>query len=222
MSEINCVLVDMHSIFSAGLESLFQNNNDTNIQITGKESTAEGLLLFLHKNLNTHLVIMDLNLPDQDGIELIPQIRRHFRSLKIMVLTAYGDYKFVGQALKNGADGYTLKSNDWDHLITGIETILDGKTYIAPGLHITPPNGKRLTNTKKSIYEDRFVIMQKLTKREHEVLELIIEAKNNKEIAKDLFISDQTVGVHRKNIMRKLGVKNTINLIKFALENHLV
>jgi DNA-binding NarL/FixJ family response regulator len=66
------------------------------------------------------------------------------------------------------------------------------------------------------------VIKQKLTSREHEVLELITQAKNNKEIAKELFISDQTVGVHRKNIMRKLGVRNTINLIKFALENQLV
>ena len=99
---------------------------------------------------------------------------------------------------------------------------MEDKTYIAPGLHITPPNGKRLSKGKKSIYEDRFVIKQKLTPREQEVLELITEAKNNKEIAKELFISDQTVGVHRKNIMRKLGVKNTINLIKFAFENQLV
>jgi len=178
--------------------------------------------LFLHKNLNTQLAILDLNLPDQDGLELIPQIRRSFKDLKIMVLTSYGDFKFVGAALKKGADGYVLKSNEPEDLIKGIQEIMIGETYIAPGLHITPPNGKRLTNGKKSIYEDRFVIKQKLTKREHEVLELITQAKNNKEIAKELFISDQTVGVHRKNIMRKLGVRNTINLIKFALENQLV
>ena len=188
----------------------------------GEEKTAEGLILFLHKNLSTQLVLLDLNLPDQDGLELIPQIRRQFKTVKIFVLTSYSDYKFVGQALKNGADGYILKSNETDHLIEGIQEVMLGNTYIAPGLHITPPNGKRLTNGKKSIYEDRFVIKQKLTKREHEVLELITEAKNNKEIAKELYISDQTVGVHRKNIMRKLGVKNTINLIKFALENQLV
>jgi len=222
MSAINSVIVDVQSIFRAGLKAYFEAEASIDINVIGQENTAEGLLLFLHKNLNTQLVLMDLNLPDTDGLELIPQIRKHFRQIKILVITSYGDYKFVGQALKNGADGYILKSNEPSDLLNGISEIMIGNTYIAPGLHITPPNGKRLTNSKKSIYEDRFVIKQKLTKREQEVLELITEAKNNKEIAKDLYISDQTVGVHRKNIMRKLGVKNTINLIKFALENQLV
>jgi len=222
MSAINSVLVDAQSIFRISLKTYFQSIDSVNINVIGEESTAEGLMLFLHKNLNTQLAILDLNLPDQDGLELIPQIRRSFKDLKIMVLTSYGDFKFVGTALKKGADGYVLKSNEPEDLIKGIQEIMIGETYIAPGLHITPPNGKRLTNGKKSIYEDRFVIKQKLTKREHEVLELITQAKNNKEIAKELFISDQTVGVHRKNIMRKLGVRNTINLIKFALENQLV
>ena len=224
MSTINCLLVDTQSIFRAGLKSYFEHTSEMNISVTGEETTAEGLILFLHKNLSTELVLLDLNLPDQDGLEVIPQIKKQFRQVKILVLTSYSDYKFVGQALKNGADGYILKSNSPQDLMQGIVDIMEGNTYIAPGLHITPPNGKRLTSSKKSSsnYEDRFVIKQKLTKREHEVLELITEAKNNKEIAKELYISDQTVGVHRKNIMRKLGVRNTINLIKFALENQLV
>ena len=222
MSAITSVIVDSQSIFRAGLKAYFENTSEPSIEIIGEEKSAEGLTLFLHKNLGTELVFLDLNLPDQDGLELIPQIRRQFKSVRIMVLTSYSDYKFVGQALKNGADGYILKSNDPQDLLDGVKEIMAGNTYIAPGLHITPPNGKRLTNGKKSLYEDRFVIKQKLTKREHEVLELITQAKNNKEIAKELYISDQTVGVHRKNIMRKLGVRNTINLIKFALENQLV
>jgi len=222
MSAINSVLVDIHSIFRLGLRAYFNSVNSLDVNIIGEETTAEGLLLFLHKNLSTELVILDLNLPDEDGLELIPRIRKQFKNIKILVLTSYGDYKFVGQALKNGADGYLLKSNSEDDLLNAIEEVMAGNTYLAPGLHITPPNGKRLIGQRKSNYEDRFVIKQKLTAREHEVLELITQAKNNKEIAKDLFISDQTVGVHRKNIMRKLGVRNTINLIKFALENQLV
>jgi len=222
MSAVNSVIVDVQSIFRAGLIAYFKNTDAIDIDIRGEEDSAEGLLLYLHKNLDTQLVIMDLNLPETDGLDLIPLIKKQFRGVKILVVTAYGDYKFVGQALKNGADGYILKSNEPEQLFDAINDIMDDKTYIAPGLHITPPNGRRLTNGKKSIYEDRFVIKQKLTKREQEVLELITEAKNNKEIAKELYISDQTVGVHRKNIMRKLGVKNTINLIKFAFENQLV
>ena len=222
MSAINTVLVDVQSIFRVGLKAYFSHIQDPDIQIIGEESTAENLMLFLHKNLRTNLVILDLNLPDEDGLELIPKIRKQFKNIKILVLTAYGDYKFVGQALKNGADGYILKSNKPEDLLIAINEVMDNETYLAPGLHITPPNGKRITGARKSNYEDRFVIKQKLTTREHEVLELITQAKNNKEIAKELFISDQTVGVHRKNIMRKLGVRNTINLIKFALENQLV
>jgi len=222
MSEITSVLVDSQSIFRAGLKAFFEHTAEPNVHIIGEEKSAEGLLLFLHKNLSTELIFLDLNLPDQDGLELIPQIRKQFKQVKIIVLTSYSDYKFVGMALKNGADGYILKSNEPEDLIEGVIDVMAGNTYIAPGLHITPPSGKRLTNGKKSPYEDRFVIKQKLTKREHEVLELITQAKNNKEIAKELYISDQTVGVHRKNIMRKLGVRNTINLIKFALENQLV
>ena len=222
MSDINSVIVDKQSIFRAGLKAFFDGVPSLGIKLIGEARTAEELMLFLHKNLHTELVFLDLNLPDQDGLELIPQIRKQFREIKIFVLTSYSDYKFVGQALKNGADGYILKSNEPEELIEGVEEIMSGNTFLASGLHITPPNGKRLTNGKKSIYEDRFVIKQKLTNREQEVLELITQAKNNKEIAKELFISDQTVGVHRKNIMRKLGVRNTINLIKFALENQLV
>ena len=222
MTVINSVLVDKQNIFRAGLKAFFKAQSDVPVNIIGEESTAEGLILFLHKNLSTELVLLDLNLPDQDGLELIPQIRKQFKGVKIMVLTSYSDYKFVGQALKNGADGYILKSNEPSDLMEGVKEVMAGNTYIAPGLHITPPNGNRLTNGKKAMYEDRFVIKQKLTKREHEVLELITQAKNNKEIAKELYISDQTVGVHRKNIMRKLGVRNTINLIKFALENQIV
>jgi len=222
MSIITSVIVDRQRIFRAGLKAFFEQNNESQVSVVGEEGSAEGLLQFLHNNLETELILLDLNLPDQDGLELIPQIRSQFRQVKIMVLTSYGDYKFVGQALKNGADGYILKSNEPKDLIDGVKEIMTGNTYLAPGLHITPPNGKRLTNGKKSMYEDRFVIKQKLTKREHEVLELITQAKNNKEIAKELYISDQTVGVHRKNIMRKLGVRNTINLIKFALENQIV
>ena len=119
---------------------------EPNVNVIGEENTAEGLTLFLHKNLNTELVFLDLNLPDQDGLELVPQIRKQFKNVKIMVLTSYSDYKFVGQALKNGADGYILKSNEPEDLLDGVNEVMAGNTYIAPGLHITPPNGKRLTN----------------------------------------------------------------------------
>jgi len=98
---------------------------------------------------------------------------------------------------------------------------MSGNTFLATGLEITPKkNG--MSSTAPQPFEDRFLLRKKLTKREQEVLELITKALNNKEIASQLYISDQTVGVHRKNIMRKLGVRNTVNLIKFAIDHQLV
>ena len=96
-----------------------------------------------------------------------------------------------------------------------------GNTFLASGLNITPKkNGVR--KVEENNFEDRFLLKKKLTKREQEVLELITKALNNKEIGERLYISDQTVGVHRKNIMRKLNVRNTVNLIKFAIDHQLV
>ena len=99
-------------------------------------------------------------------------------------------------------------------------------TFLGEGLSVSPPANsfkKGFSLERKfGFYEDRFQIKQKLTKRESEILKLIIQAKNNKEIGDELYISDQTVGVHRKNIMRKLGVRSTMSLIKFAIENQIV
>jgi len=120
MSATNILLVDSQSIFRAGLKSFFELTKGLDVEVIGEETTAEGLILFLRKNLNTQLIFLDLNLPDQDGLEVIPQIKRQFKYVKIIVLTSYSDYKFVGQALKNGADGYIVKSNEPEDLLEGI------------------------------------------------------------------------------------------------------
>ena len=224
MALMKTVFVDKQDLFLEGVKSLVKNDNSLEIDLVGVMSSAEELKDFLYRNIDTEAVFLDLNLPDADGLQLIPELRKTFRSIKICVLTSYDDYRYVKEALQQGAIAYLLKSNTLNNLKEAIEALKADETYIAPGLHITPPNGKRLMSGRKVVngYEDRFMIKRKLTKREQEILHLITQAKNNKEIAKDLFISDQTVGVHRKNIMRKLGVRNTVNLIKFALEHQLV
>lgn len=218
------VFVDKQDLFLEGMKSIFTHDQDLNLDIVGILNSAEELKDFLYRNIDVEYVFLDLNLPDADGLQLIPELKKLFRNIKICVLTSYEDYRYVKEALQHGALAYILKSNSLEHLKEAIEALKADETYIAPGLHITPPNGKRLMSGRKvaSAYEDRFMIKRKLTKREQEVLHLITQAKNNKEIAKELYISDQTVGVHRKNIMRKLGVRNTVNLIKFALEHQLV
>ncbi len=223
METINAIIADNQKMFVTGLRSVLQNHNNPKLNIIAVANNAQILkeLLQIHE---VDILLLELNLPDEDGLNLLPQLRAEHKDLKICVLSNYSQTKFVKQAFQNGADGYLSKSNDFEDFFTGLEEVLEGNTFLGEGLRITPANnfGGIKLDRKPSTYEDRFLIKQKLTSREHEVLELITQAKNNKEIAKELYISDQTVGVHRKNIMRKLGVRNTINLIKFAMEHQLV
>ena len=216
------VIADIEKLFTEGLTCILNRHPELNISIAGLARSAQDLIELIETQ-SVDLVFMELNLPDQSGLSIIPQIRKQFPSVKICVMSSYTDYKFVKEALQNGADGYYSKLNGSEELTKCVLDILENKTFISKGLHITPPP-RRLQNGANggNKMEDRFLIRQKLTKREHEVLGLIAKAMNNKEIAGELYISDQTVGVHRKNIMRKLGVRNTVNLIKFALDHQLV
>lgn len=225
MPTIKTVIVDPQLMFVQGLQCYLKAQRELDLNIVATLSDGGNIRQELSKFDNVDLLIMELNLKGEDGLELIPLVRKYFQDLKILICTSYDDYRYVKEALINGADGYILKSNSAEDMIQGIAEVIENKRYIAPGLHITPPNKKKSDKKAvepKSRFEDRFIIKRKLTKREHEVLSLIAQAKNNKEIAEQLFISDQTVCVHRKNIMRKLGVRNTVNLIKMALEHQLV
>ncbi len=224
MKAIKTVIVDNQRMFVEGLKAFMEKVKTPTLKFVGELEKAEGLSQVIEDE-EADLLLIELSLPDQDGLAILPGLRARFENLKIIILTSYGDTKFVKEAFQSGADGYVVKSNSTIELVQGITEVMKGHTFLAKGLRITPENKKNGMNKEvanRSFYEDRFVIRQKLTRREQEILQLITQAKNNKEIAKELYISDQTVGVHRKNIMRKLGVRNTVNLIKFALEYQLV
>lgn len=221
MLTVNTLVADRQSLFCEGLKCVLATHPIYSINVSHVVSSSEEVLNLLG-NEQIDCVILDLNLDVIDGFELISQIRKSYKQVKLLVLTAYNDHNCVKEAMKSGADGYMLKSNDKVELFNAISTILEERTYLGTGVFATPRNTYKSTKEIKPKFEDRFMIKRKLTKRENEVLGLITQAKNNKEIAKELFISDQTVGVHRKNIMKKLGVRNTVNLIKYAFENQLV
>lgn len=224
MKQIKTVLIDNHRLFTECLGTTLSSKG-RNIAVIHAFSGGNDIL-DLDIDGEIDLVIMDLNLLDIDGLDLIPLLRKRSKALKIIVLTNYAKTKLVKESFKKGADGYLLKTSTMDHLSAAIDDVLANKTYLGEGLYITPPSNKTLTqarqNVNGTIYEDRYTIKEKLTKREQEILALIAQAKNNKEIAAELYISDQTVGVHRKNMMKKLGVHNTVNLVKIALEFQLV
>jgi len=220
MNTIKTILADAHLLFMEGFQRIIEEVDSLEVSVVAKAESAQNLKETLYQQ-DGDILFMDLNFYDEDGLSLIPTIKNEFPNLRICVMSAYTDHKFVKEAFQKGADGYYSKYNDHTEIVDCINEIMSGNTFLASGLDITPKKNGNSANSAQP-FEDRFLLRKKLTKREQEVLELITKALNNKEIASQLYISDQTVGVHRKNIMRKLGVRNTVNLIKFAIDHQLV
>ncbi len=218
--KLTVVIADDHPIFIEGLKLVLAGCADFLVEIlaiahTGK-STVEAL-----KTCSPELLILDLNLPDLDGLDILPDVKILRPDARILVMTVYDDPKLVKAAFKAGIDGYALKSSPKDELHKAVTEVMSGDTYIGPRVSPTERRGAEGAQNAKD-FGDRFAKKHALTKREVEVLRHISQALNNRDIGEKLYISDQTVSVHRKNIMRKLGVSTTASLVKMAYENHLI
>jgi len=202
------VLTDDHMILRQGIKRMIEGVAD--LTVVGEAS--DGLeLLSLLKILDTDLVILDISMPRLRGIEAIREVKKIFPDVKILVLTMYKDKELLHQAISSGADGYILKENSDKELYSAIEKIRQGEIYICPGLAGLADD---LAQTRRNTFKP---LLEPLTKRESEVLRLIAEGKSNKEIANLLFISIRTAQNHRFNIMNKLGIKTTVDLIRYAI-----
>lgn len=225
MQIIKTILADDHCIFIEGLKSVLRTSEKYAFEIIGTASNGEELLRLVRRK-PADLLILDLNLSEIDGLEIIHTIQRERISLRILVLTVYDDPKFVKSAFKSGAHGYILKDKNIDELFVALQKVLtEQESYIGEGVQLSENGTHRSIIGKQQTdfhLEDRFIKKYNLTKRELEILRLITHAMSNKQIAQELYISDQTVSVHRKNIMRKLGVSNTAGLIKVAYDFSLV
>jgi DNA-binding NarL/FixJ family response regulator len=224
MQIIKTVLADDQCIFIEGLKTVLQRQRHPRVEIMGVACSGDDLVPLLQKQ-PVDLLILDLNLADTDGIEALKMLRTRQTPLKILVLSRYNDPKIVKLAFKAGADGYILKDRNVDELHVAIRELVAGNTFIGQGVSLndaaTPPSNGRVGQFAPN-FADNFIKRHHLTKRELEILRLITDALSNKQIARKLYISDQTVSVHRKNMMRKLGVSNTAALIKAAHDNSLV
>lgn len=223
MQTIKTIIADDHEIFLEGLKTVLPRCRSHSLEIVG-EATDGAELIRLLKKQPAHLLIFDLNMPEKDGMEVLQYVQHLRLETATLALTMYDSPKIIRAAFHAGVDGYVLKDKGLDDLFTGIETILGGNSFMGSGVNISDGHaGLGLpARQKRYIYNDRFIKKHSLTKRELEILHLITQAMSNKEIAKELYISDQTVSVHRKNIMRKLGVSNTAGLVKTAYDNSLV
>lgn len=224
MQTLKTIIADDHAIFLEGLKTVLRRySQDLQIQVVG-EATNGFELIGLLKQKAADLLIFDLNMPEKDGLEVLQFIRHSRISILTLALTMYETPKIVRSAFKAGVDAYVLKDKGIEPLFAGIREILSGNTYVSEGISLSNGLAMAKSSARQSRYlsGDHFIKKHSLTKRELEILQLITQALSNKEIAKTLFISDQTVSVHRKNIMRKLGVSNTAGLVKIAYDNSLI
>lgn len=222
---LRIAIVDNHQIFIEGLKVVLGKCDEMDFEILAELATGNALVRFLEKE-EVDLVFLDMNLQDMDGLEVLNTLKEKGIQTKTITMSMYDEPKIVKSAFKAGTFGYVLKSTGLLELYHAIKTVLKGETYMSIGLSLTNTTGMHsqfMHNGKLSAsFEDRFIKKFKLTKREIEVLKLVGQAMSNKEIAKELYISDQTVSVHRKNIMKKLDVNSTASLIKFAFEHNLI
>lgn len=222
MQTVRIVIADDHHLFVAGLQTILSNVDGFDFAIVGVAHDGEELIPLL-KRTKPDLLILDLNMPERDGLDVLSVIRGEYKELKILTLTMYDESKIVKSAFKSGVDGYVLKSVGKNQLVRAITEVLQGHTFLGEGVKLNSIIETVPKHMEAGMFfEDKFIKKYNLTKRELEILRLISQAMSNKEIAKELYISDQTVSVHRKNIMRKLGVSNTAGLIKIAYDNSLV
>jgi len=220
MNSIRIVIADDHLLFQQGLTKILEDEKEMDLEVVAKASSGRELIRIL-KSAQPHVVLLDLNMPGIDGLEAFRQIKAWNSSLKVIALTMYDDIKIIKTVLKAGMDAYILKQYGKEEVINAIKDVLLDKVYVGKGISFSN-NKIVLNNNNGSKFDDKFVRKHRLTKRELEILQLIGQALSNKEIAKELFISDQTVSVHRKNIMRKLNVSNTAGLIRVAYTHSLI
>ncbi len=210
---IKIFLADDHKIFRQGLRGLLAEEQD--ISIVGEAEDGREALLQIAK-LRPDVVIMDVGMPTLNGIEATRQIKRDFAKTHVVALSMHVDAKFVAEMLQAGAVGYLCKKCDVDELVAAIRAAVSGKTYLSPSISGTLV--ERYVRNASATPNSAF---SQLTDREREILQLLVEEKNIKEIAGQLNLSIKTVHAHREHLMRKLNVQTVAGLTKYAVREGL-
>jgi two-component system response regulator NreC len=210
---IRVILADDHTILRHGLSKLIQQQEDMEViaQTGDGHSTVE-----LARELSPDIVIMDIGMPDLNGIDATQQIIHDFPKVKVIGLSMHSGKKFVIEMLKAGASGYLLKDCAFEELIIAIKTVASGKIYLSPAISdIVVESYIRNSAEKQSS------VFSLLSQREREVLQLMAEGKTTKKIARQLHISPKTVEGHRLRLMAKLNLDNVAKLTKYAIQEGL-
>jgi two-component system, NarL family, response regulator NreC len=211
---IHIILADDHPILRQGLRSVIAN--EPGFQLVGEASSGIEALKLVEKH-QPNVVVTDLMMPDLNGLEVTRQIRERHPRIAVVILSMQADEAYIIQALQSGARGYVLKDAPSSCLIEGIREAYAGRRYLSP-----PLSNRALEIFAKQSQAESNDLLESLTTREREVLQLTAEGKTSAEVARLLHISPRTVETHRANLMAKLRLNNQSEVIRYALRHGLL
>lgn len=210
-TQIQILIADDHQMFIDGLQSLLSIHEE--FKIAAHAHNGNEVMEYLHK-IPIHLILLDISMPRMNGIETMCAIKKDYPDVRVIIISMHNTHEHIAQAIHAGAHGYILKNTGKEELIKAIETVFGGESYFSREVTSVVFETMRTGN---SIDKEAVI-----SKRELDVIKLIAKEFTTKEIAKQLFISENTVETHRKNIYSKLNIKNTAGLIKYAVQHNLL
>ena len=213
MSAIRVILADDHALVRAGIRALLEKLPD--IEVAGEANNGREALELI-KTQMPNLVLLDISMAELSGLEALSHIIKDFPAVKTLILSAHANEEYVLRALRDGAAGYMLKDAAAQELELAIKAVMQGNTYLSPSIsHTLVERYLQQSNGKEGF-------LGQLTGRQREILQLIAEGKNTKEIAATLGISVKTVEAHRLQLMARLDIHNVPGLVRYAIRSGLV
>ncbi len=211
---IRVMIADDHGLIREGIKQILELEKD--ITVIGQANDGEEAF-FMAMELKPDIILLDINMPKSNGIETLRRFKDMGVKSKVIILTIHEDKEYILKTLKLGANGYMLKDSSADSLIRGIRDVAKGEKYIQPSV----ADLVSATSNYDEYLNDSIVKINSLTKREYEVLILIAEGLNNKDIAEKLYISEKTVKNHVSNIFKKLDLNDRVQAAIFAYKNNI-
>ncbi len=216
--KITVHIADDHQILIDGIIAVL--NFEKNIEIVGFSLNGAQVLDWFEEN-DADILILDINMPKLDGIEVLNKFNNKEKRPKIIVLSSYDDVKLVKEVLQIGAQGFVPKKSAGEHIVNAVKKVANDEQYFTDDIKEKMMQTLLNRPVKDNVSQDG-VLITSLTKREVQVLKLVAQQYSTREIAEELHISESTVETHRKNLMRKVKVKNSVGLAIFALKNEVI
>jgi len=216
--KIRVHIADDHQILIDGIIAVL--NFEENVEVVGFSLNGIQVMDWFKKN-DADILILDINMPQMDGIEVLNNLHKIKKKPKVIVLSSYDDVKLIKGVLQIGAQGFVPKKSAGEHIVNAVKKVANDEQYFTEDIKEKMMQTLLNRPVKDSVSQDG-VLISSLTKRELQVLKLVAQQYSTREIAEELHISESTVETHRKNLMKKVKVKNSVGLAIFALKNEVI